>query len=640
MYAYTKKLIFICSVILPSIAFCLEEQVPDVIVSADSFSNPSHYTFRSPTTMTKKEIQASGAHNVSDLLKGNSDIQFRQLYEGSPIAPSMRGFGDNANSNVLILINGMPISYSDMGAVMLDTIPLNEIEEISILSGSGGVLYGDQAVGGVINITSPQLVGAHYHSALMGGSYDSFKYNLGASYPISESLTAAVDGQYYTTDNYREHNHFKEGNADIGLNKQYSSGFFQINYRYYVNDLQYSGALTAEQIAENRRQSQNNTDFDNQKHQDMYWQWKQIINDDYFFNQGLLIQTMRGDGVLTNPFAEQRNLVETNPTLLGAFTLREKPVHYQVGALLQYSSYILQETPFSDNSSQYKEAAFTQFVLALTKQLHFTAGIRGAQSQSRLLTNTWQRAINSAVISELGLEWKLLRYLKFYLRRAGNYRFPKAEENALSKDQQPLKTQTGVSYETGLLWQEANQKFILDLYQLNLVNEIMYVPTLSGLFGDNENLPPTWRFGGSAKYEISIDEKWKIGVNYSYVDARFRSGPNHGKQIPFVAANKSTIHVNYHFLPHWYFQVETILLGSQFPDGDVDSQGAKLMGYGVANVSLRYQYKAISIIATVNNITNVRYNNFAQVVQSGPVTQTFYYPAPTRNFWLSVSFEM
>ncbi len=633
------KFIFYSAVFFTSLGLA-DDQVPDVTVSAESFDSLDNYTFRSPISISKEEIQARGAHNVGDILQQSSDIQLRQLYEGAPITPSMRGFGDNANSNVLILINGMPISYSDMGAVLLDAIPLNDIERIEILPGSAGVLYGDQAVGGVVNIITPQFLESHYQSTLTVGSYDSVKYNLGMAYPIAEGLTAHFDGQFYRTDNYREHNQLTQGTVGVGLNKQYASGSVQWDYHYYVNNLQYPGALTAEQIAENRRQAQNTTDFDNQKHNDVSVQWKQLISDNYSFNQGLIVQTMRGKGVLTNPFTEDRNLVETNPTILGAFDLKNTPVHYQTGISLQYSNYILQGTQFFDNSSQYKEAAFAQFVMALTRQLDFTAGARGAEAQSRLITNTTRRAVNSALISDLGLEWKFNPRLKFYLRRAGSYRFPKAEENALSKDDQPLKTQEGESYETGLMWQHAGHQFIIDLYHLDLTNEIMYVPTISGLLGVNENLPPTKRFGGSAKYQFPIDEKLKMGINYSYVDARFSSGSNRGKRIPFVAANKGTISLDYYFLPRWTLRAETVLLGDQFPDGDVTNQGALLQGYAVVNVVLRYKYKYISVVATVNNVTNERYNNFAQVVPLGSSIETFYYPAPTRNVWLSINFEM
>lgn len=168
----------------------------------------------------------------------------------------------------------------------------------------------------------------------------------------------------------------------------------------------------------------------------------------------------------------------------------------------------------------------------------------------------------------------------------------------------------------------------------------MYVPTLSGLLGVNENLPPTKRLGGSIQYQFPIYKTIRMSINYSHVNARFSSGPNRGKRIPFVAANKATVHFSYRFLSRWTLRMEAILLGDRFPEGDVTNQGALLKGYGIVNIALRYKYKHISIIATINNPTNARYNNFAQVVQSGSGVQTFYYPAPRRNFWLSIKVDI
>ena len=56
-------------------------------------------------------------------------------------------------------------------------------------------------------------------------------------------------------------------------------------------------------------------------------------------------------------------------------------------------------------------------------------------------------------VTNIGLSWQIKPDLRFYLRRAGNYRFPKTDEELDYMGKlSPLKVQTGVSYETGISW--------------------------------------------------------------------------------------------------------------------------------------------------------------------------------------------
>ena len=84
-------------------------------------------------------------------------VQLQTLYGGvggAGTSVDLRGFGAFATANTLLLINGRRVNDIDLQGVDFSTIPRDSIERIEITKGnSGAVLYGDNAMGGVINAT-------------------------------------------------------------------------------------------------------------------------------------------------------------------------------------------------------------------------------------------------------------------------------------------------------------------------------------------------------------------------------------------------------------------------------------------------------------------------------------------------------
>src|SRR4051812_48224521 len=117
----------------------------------------------SSTVITAEQIAHSPSQTLPEIIAQTPGVQLTSLFggvNGAKTSIDLRGFGAFATANTLVLINGRRLNDVDMAQVDLSTIPLNSIERIEITRGnSGAVLYGDNAVGGVVNIVTKTGVG-------------------------------------------------------------------------------------------------------------------------------------------------------------------------------------------------------------------------------------------------------------------------------------------------------------------------------------------------------------------------------------------------------------------------------------------------------------------------------------------------
>jgi iron complex outermembrane receptor protein len=138
-------------------------QLPQINVDATRLGTTG-IVGASTSVVTAEDIARSPGQTIQDVLATIPGVQLQSLFggvNGVNTTVDVRGFGAFASANTLILINGRRINDLDLAGVDLSTIPLQSIERIEITKGnSGAVLYGDNAVGGVINIITKTGAGA------------------------------------------------------------------------------------------------------------------------------------------------------------------------------------------------------------------------------------------------------------------------------------------------------------------------------------------------------------------------------------------------------------------------------------------------------------------------------------------------
>jgi outer membrane receptor for ferrienterochelin and colicins len=137
--------------------------------------------------ITKDAMKAQGAATVADALSTQLNINLgSDAVLGTNI--TMQGLGGD---KVKVLIDGIPVNGRENGNIDLGQLSLNDVARIEIVQGPMSVVYGSDALGGVINIITNKSVKKTEGS--VGGLWESTgKYNLDASAAFSLSASQSL----------------------------------------------------------------------------------------------------------------------------------------------------------------------------------------------------------------------------------------------------------------------------------------------------------------------------------------------------------------------------------------------------------------------------------------------------------------
>jgi outer membrane cobalamin receptor len=158
------------------------------------------------------DIQESPASSVGDLLGGKTGIDWRTRgdYGGASQEIHIRGMGADGTQ---VLVNGVTVNSPSLGSADVSKIPLNTIDRIEVVKGSGSVLYGSGAMGGLVNIITKEPKRERIDLKASAGFGTESTYQLSAE----QGMFAFGDFGYYLTANRTLTDGFRD-NSDLSQN--------------------------------------------------------------------------------------------------------------------------------------------------------------------------------------------------------------------------------------------------------------------------------------------------------------------------------------------------------------------------------------------------------------------------------------
>lgn len=164
--------------------------------------------------LTQEDIRRSGVTTVPDALTMAPGLQVAKI-SASKWAVSSRGFAGLTSNKLLVLIDGRSVYSPGHSGVFWDTqnVMLEDVERIEVVRGSGGTLWGANAVNGVINIITKKAEDTQ--GALIRAGVGS-QQTLSSAARFGSKISDVASGRLYLT--YDDHAsstlHQTNGDAD------------------------------------------------------------------------------------------------------------------------------------------------------------------------------------------------------------------------------------------------------------------------------------------------------------------------------------------------------------------------------------------------------------------------------------------
>jgi iron complex outermembrane receptor protein len=628
--------------------------VGEVVVTATRYEEQATDVPASVSVITGEDIRKSNAQNIPDLLKNEAGVQVTDITGNRrSYTVDLRGFGETAALNTLVLVDGRRINEADLSGVDWMNIPLEQVSRIEIIRGGrGSVMYGDNATGGVINIITKEGTGKLRAGADFAvGSYNTFKAGSYAGAGLKD-FSARLSGNFLYSDGYRDNS--KTNSRDLGINTAYYlKDFMKIGFSssYHKDHTGLPGALKESDFAAGlpRTATKFPNDFSETEdyyfalNPEIYFAGENVLRLDTSFRKRDFSSFSSGDfgnflgesKIKTTAFSPQvilkQNFGSVKNTLTAGLDY-QKTDEDVVNDSLFFGSRSLGIFNLKKEGLGY----YAHGEAAVTGDLRLSAGFRHDRAHFAFTPSTPESVSMSKDVYTAGVNYTFFGKSYVYANYSRSFRYPVLDElysfftNTINT---ALTPQTSNDYEAGVRHYFSDDLYAhVNVFRLDTDEEIFFNPVTY----QNENLDgKTRRDGVEVSFNAKATSRLTLRGSYTFMNAKIRGGMFDGKKVPSVPAQKATMDVIYSITKEAAAILNGIYIGKRPFISDFANDFCDQQGYFVLNAKFTYQWKSLRAFLDINNLTDKEYSEYG-VLGGFPLEKAFY-PSPKRNFLVGFS---
>jgi vitamin B12 transporter len=609
--------------------------MPEVVTSATKTPVPVSQITSAVEVITGEELQRKKIKMVADALRLAQGLSVLQSGgPGTVVNVRMRGA---QSKHTLVMIDGAIVNSPTDGAFDFSSLSADNIERIEILRGAQGMLYGSDAVGGVINIITKRGTGKPTVSSFMEyGSFASIREGMQASgskgiFDFAGSLTR-WDTSSFSAINYRRgaserdgfHNWQGSGRLGVALPKD---GRLDFNLRWWNSRANIDGFAGDNSPADvfGGKQSDRNLILSGSYEQPITSWWSQKLtygrtNEQLGGNSGSVGRNVNTGRIIT---ADQNcGFPAPLSTCFFPFTsdihVLNQRVEWQhnfqiAKPLLLTAGYQFREEQGKSGSSFgtaqpnrliSTNAGFAQAQVNVKDRFLATAGLR--QDRYNVFGDaTTYRVTGGYLIPETGTKLRGSYSTGFRAPTLNDLFF----NGANNPDLKPEKSQ---SYDAGVDQNVLDGKLQLSAgYFWNRFRNLIQFPSRAvascpaATFGFcPQNIALAGSHGWEASFKYMVMKGLDVHGQYTYTLTRDLVTT---QRLPRWPIDQASVGVSYQPIEPARINVDYRFVGAR-NDSANNSPSTKMGSFGVVNVSATYDVnKQVQIFSRVDNLFNQQY---------------------------------
>ncbi|MCI6033366.1 TonB-dependent receptor [Fusobacterium varium] len=662
------KKIGILALILSSAVYAEEIQstkLNESVISTENFETSVRNTAANITIVTAQEIEEKGAQDLADALRMVPGIMAKNYYGN--ITFDIGGYSSvHAERNTIITYDGVRISSAEAS-----NIPISSIERIEVIPNGGGILYGDGASGGVINILSKNIFGKDNNKKISGnirteyGSENSYKYGVSSSVKATDRLTLKVDYSRYKINSWRDDDdigRLTSRTKEISIDAKYKFDNADLKVKYTRNEKYRAdgGDLNESDYNEDRDQIHYSPTSKGRfgtrtytKSDDWYINYRQNIGENTEF--------LTYANLYTKDTTNKRTKLKTGDYEKKYLKIQIKHKYMNENYFIAGIDY-LQETDKALSKGKYtgKKSVkddYGMFIMNELKfgKLTFGQGFRYNIAKYDYYWSTYnpipadkkgeagdQEYKNYAATLELKYDYSDTGMV--YGKLSRDFRTPLIREMNYTVNASKLDSQTQHTFELGIKDFIGDTYFSLSTFYKKTDGEIYYQGTIDS-DDPNETNFPYYNMGDTRRIGVELLSEQYFGkftftesvtyINHKIVDSDFKSRKN--KEIPMVPNWKLGFAVNYKYNDNLNLNADVVYYGNYYDSDDPENVRPKDCGdYSTVDVSANYKFEnGVALTARINNLFDKHYEDYVGYYRNNTRQ---YSPAAGRNYSVGINY--
>lgn len=612
---------------------------PEIIVTASRSEQLLQTAPVGATIITRAQIESAGVVDANEAIRKIGGVAAKgDAYGGREMKLDLRGFGETSNENTVVLVDGIRISENEQSSARLSGIAASAIERIEILRGGAGVMWGEGATSGVINVIlrKDAKVGV---SGQVGASLESYGGHDGTAAlrvgSVSGKSVFDFNARSTASNGYRDNSRFSQDNLAIGFNTNDGGVKFRTRLSHEAYQARWPGALLFSDFLVSPKKTTHPNDWGSHKETRLtsgaevnLGAWVAIID--------LGIKNKSTDSFLSSSRISKTDSTQLTPRLLYKGSVDASVLMANVGLDVNSWSY-RSDSQFGPRiGKQTNRAAFAMTDWLFPSNTRLTLGYRAERILKTAedfgsFATIYPAQDNKLTATELALNQTLSKGVDVYGRMAKSYRAGNIDE--YTNTTAPLRPQTSNDTEMGIKLKDGKSSFAGRYFAQKTKDEIAYDATSYV----NINLDPTKRNGIELQASSELSPAVTISGSLQSLRAVFDGGVYAGKRIPLVSDRTATARMTYRLNGNQSVETAWRMLGSAYYDGDfTNTCTSKVPSNRLFDALYRWKGQGMDVSFGASNVFNTPSYNAAYTC--GVATASVY-PEPGRTLRAALKYN-